>query len=414
MFRDWRVLLTFNRSIQLFLVAWALMAFAYFGVQGVLLNLYLLRLGFDAEFIGLLTASGQLIWALVALPAGAFGRRLGLRAALITSEALMALAMGLLLMVEAAPRPLWTVWLFGSWMLFWVGVALVTVNSIPYLMHVTSAEERNHAFSAQGVVLALMGFAGSLAAGLLPGLLGAWLGGSLDQPAPYRQALWLAPLAYLLCLAVWTGARPVSPLEEAEAVTAAARPTRLLAFFGLIVFLLAASEGSVRTFFNVYLDADLNVPTPQIGAIFSVGQLLPVFIALIAPRLLSRWGTPLTLFLTTAGMSLAMLPLTLPHWASATFGFIGMNSMLAVNGPARSIFSQEIVLPRWRTTTSAIGTIGLALGWAGTAAVGGYLIARVGFRGLFFAGAALAFVAAILLLGYVRAPAKRLSTSPTM
>ena len=88
--------------------------------------------------------------------------------------------------------------------------------------------------------------------------------------------------------------------------------------------------------------------------------------------------------------------------------------MLAVNGPARNIFSQEIVLPRWRTTTSAIGTIGLALGWASTAAVGGYMIARAGFSGLFFLGAVLAFVAAILLLGYVRSRSKGMKTAPTV
>jgi len=414
MLNDWRILRTFNRGIWLFLLAWALTAFGYFGIQGVLLNLYLLRLGFGPEFIGLLIASGQIIWAVMALPAGAIGARIGLRAALITASVLLTLGMGMLLMVEAFPRSVWAIWLFGCWMLLWVGAALNTVNSIPYLMNV-SAAERNHAFSAQGAVIGLMAFVGSLVAGLLPGLLVTWLGGSLDEPAPYRYALWLAPLVYALSIFVWAGAPRVKLAGEAETLSTSTKPLRLFVFFGLVVFLQTASEGAVRAFFNVYLDQALHVPTAQIGAILGVGQLLPVFIVLITPQLLGRWGTSRTLFVTTAGVGLAMLPLaTLSHWIPASLGFLGVMSMLAVNGPARNILSQEIVLPRWRTTTSAIGTIGLALGWASTAAVGGYMIARAGFSGLFFLGAVLAFVAAILLLGYVRSRSKGMKTAPTV
>jgi predicted MFS family arabinose efflux permease len=43
------------------------------------------------------------------------------------------------------------------------------------------------------------------------------------------------------------------------------------------------------------------------------------------------------------------------------------------------------------------------LGWASVAAAGGYLIPRVGFGGLFGISALLAFMAAILLWGYIRA-----------
>jgi predicted MFS family arabinose efflux permease len=104
----------------------------------------------------------------------------------------------------------------------------------------------------------------------------------------------------------------------------------------------------------------------------------------------------------------ALAPLVLfAHWLPATLGYMGMMIALAVNGPARNIFSQEIVAPRWRTTTSAISTIGLALGWSSAAAVGGYMSAQAGFRSLFLVSAVLAFAAAALLLGYGYACSKR-------
>src|SRR5438034_4444007 len=67
----------FNVSVLLWLLMWALAAFGYFGLQGVLFNLYLLRLGFGPEFIGLLVGSGQLVWAVAALPSAAVSRRVG-------------------------------------------------------------------------------------------------------------------------------------------------------------------------------------------------------------------------------------------------------------------------------------------------------------------------------------------------
>ncbi|MGQ0600924.1 MAG: MFS transporter [Anaerolineales bacterium] len=403
MFGDWRVLLSFDRSVRLFLLAWALVAFGYFGIQGVLLNLYLLRLGFDTAFIGLLISSGQVVWALAALPAGALGRRLGLRTVLMLGSALNALGLGLLLLVEAFPRDLWTGWLLVTWMTTWVGGALLTVNSVPYLMHVSTAEERNHAFAAQGAVIALMGFTGSIMAGLLPGRFSAWLGSPLEQAAPYWYPLWLVPVVHLLCVVVWANARAVRLEDKAEAEGSAPKPIALFIFFGLVVFLQTAGEGSVRAFFNVYLDTALKVPTAQIGAIFGVGQLVPVIAALIIPKLLSLWGAPRVLSFTSLGVCLTILALAaFPHWAPASLGFVGVMSLLAVNAPSRNIFSQEIVPPRWRTITSALATIGVGLGWASSAAAGGYLITRVGFSGLFVISALLALAAAFLLWGYLR------------
>ncbi len=407
MLRDWRVLFTFDRDVRLFLVAWALIAFGYFGVQGVLLNLYLLRLGFDTQFIGSLIASGQLVWALAALPAGYLGRRVGLRASLIAGSALAALGLGLLLLVEWLPKNEWATWLYFAWILSWIGGALLTVNSIPYLLYVSTTEERNHAFAAQGAVIALLGFVGSVVAGFLPGIFAARLGRSLDQPAAYGYPLWLVPLAHLLCVGVWVLVRPVKIAASSETAAAAPMPLGLFVFFGVVVFLLTAGEGSVRAFFNIYLDARLHLPTGPIGVIFGVGQLLPVFLALAAPKLLVRWGALLVTAWSSLGASLASLPLALfAHWVPASFGYMGLLGMLAINGTSRSILSQDMVTPRWRATTAAIATVGQGLGWASTAAVGGYLITRFGFNGLFGISALLSFLAAALMWGYIRAGVK--------
>jgi MFS family permease len=106
-----KALLAFDRRVWLFIAAWGLVAFAYFGVIGVLFNLYLLRLGFDVAFIGLLIGSGQLIWGAAAFPSAAIGTRIGFQRALIISMAISALGSMLILLVESVPASLQPAWL---------------------------------------------------------------------------------------------------------------------------------------------------------------------------------------------------------------------------------------------------------------------------------------------------------------
>lgn len=52
---------SFNRDTRLLLIIWALVGLAYFGVFVLLLNLYLLRLGYDVAFIGQIDHGAQVL-----------------------------------------------------------------------------------------------------------------------------------------------------------------------------------------------------------------------------------------------------------------------------------------------------------------------------------------------------------------
>jgi Major Facilitator Superfamily len=412
----WSIVRGFNHDVRLWLVTWALAAFSYWGLQGVLFNLYLLRLGFGPELIGLLMGSGQLIWALAALPAAAVGRRIGLRTALLNAFVLMAVGFGLLLLVEALPRVLWEAWLFGCSAVFWIGAALLTVNTVPYAMLIVDDEGRNAVFPIQQTVIALATFVGSLAAGALPGLLVAWTGSSLADATPYRTALWLVPLLFLACVPVLTGARPARLTEtRAEETLAGSRPLGTFLILGGIVLLQTSAEGPIRAFFNVYLDQGLGVPPDQIGAIVGFAQILPVAGAVLTVNLLARCGAVWTVALASVGTAAGLLPLAgVPLVATAALGFMGIMTAAAVHGPARNVLSQELVAPRWRTTTAAILTIGTALGWASAAAAGGFVIAAVGFGGLFALSAGLAAGAAVLAWAIHRLRVRRSAPGPAV
>jgi predicted MFS family arabinose efflux permease len=403
MFRDWGVLRGAERSVWVAILVWGPLAFGYFGLQAVLLNLYLLRLGFGLEFIGLLIGAGQLVWAVLALPAGAVGRRYGLRGSLVVGGGIQATALTLFLLVEALPRAWWSAALLLTWLPFWAGAALFAVNSTPYLMQLTSDKERNHAFSAVSAMMVLAGFAGSVVAGYLPGLCAAWFGGTLAEPGPYRCGLSLTPPLFLLSSLVWALGRPVAMNDDTPTESNARRPLAVLLLLWAVVFVQTAAEGAVRSFFNVYLDSGLHMPVAQIGAVLGAGQLLALSGILVIPRLLGRLGTARALMLSAGLLGVALLPLAgLARPAVATVVFVVVMVLITMNGTGRSVFNQEIVPPRWRTISSATLTIGLAMGWAASAAAGGYVIRLAGFGGLFLLGAGLSLASVGLLALHLR------------
>ncbi len=394
----------FSPKLRLFLLGMGVMAMVPFGIIAVLFNLYLLRLGFDARYIGLLAGLGQLVWAAAALPAGLLGNRIGLRNSMEAGIFVFGTALALVLLVELLPQAYWQAWLLGSQMLLNVGVAIITVNIPAYLMALTGERERKHAFGLFAALIPTAAFLGSLLAGMLPGFWARQLGVTLDAAAPYKLALWVGPILCWVSMLPLLRTDPGRVTGQAGSGAANERaPIRLLVFWGVMVFLAAIGEGAMRTFYNVFLDAQLAVPPATIGLVMGVGQLLPIAAALALPLLLTRWGTGNTLLvmMLASGACLVPLALTGQLWVAAG-AYMAVMAAIACLGTSRDLFGQELVIPRWRTSSQGVAMIGMSLGWAAAGVIGGVLIDAAGFSALFLAGALAAFLAAGLLFGYLR------------
>ena len=400
----WHAIRTFSPSLRRFLLASALMTTVAFGLSAVLQNLYLLRLGYDARFIGMMLGVGQLAWAAAALPAAMLSSRIGLRNGYMLGPAFCGAGLACLLLVEMLPAALWPLWLMGSQVTIMVGASLITVNIAPYLMTVTSETERRHAFAVFQALIPLTAFLGSVLAGILPGAIAAQSGLSLDAPAPYRLVLWLGPVLCWLSILPLLGADPGKVVTTAgESVTSDRAPLLLLAFYGAVIFFQAVGEGAARGFFNVYLDAGLGVPPAQIGAVMGAAQLLPIAVALSLPHILKKLGTGYTLDTAILGVSLFLMPLAAGAalWFAAA-SYMGVIAMTTLTGASRDLLGQELVTPRWRTTIQSVVIIGLALGWATIGFVGGWLIEAVGFGAMWLTGVTGTLIAAGMLVAFLR------------
>ena len=141
--------------------------------------------------------------------------------------------------------------------------------------------ERNAAFTLSGALNAITAFFGSLLAGFLPSVLMRASHGSLNQAGAYNAVLWLGVPAYLVSAFLMFKARSAPPVieETHETIAKIQPPWGLLLFLGTLFVVQLLSENFVILFFNVYLNEGLSMPTDQIGVIFAVARLMPLFIS---------------------------------------------------------------------------------------------------------------------------------------
>lgn len=174
------------------------MALVFFGIYSLLLNLFLLRLGYESEFIGLVNRLGPFMLAIFSLPAGTISRRFGSRRVMIWSYFTLAISFGLVPLSEWLPDFFRSTWIVGTYAMVWISATFLIVNFAPYLMTWTGEEEQNHAFAIQAASLPVAGFLGSFLGGTLPNIFAGFANVTLGSPIPYRNALLVASAIELL------------------------------------------------------------------------------------------------------------------------------------------------------------------------------------------------------------------------
>jgi MFS family permease len=394
-----------SRDLRLYLIASGLFGFVLFGgIYPLLYNLYLLRLGYQTEFIGLANATGAFSFALSSLPSGMLGGRWGSRFTMVVGICIAVVGYGLLSQAELV-SPIWRdQFILITYSIGVMGIALFVVNGTPYLMAITSPAERAPVFAVQSALMPLSGFVGSLLGGILPGYLADILNISLNHPTVYRYTLFLGALCLIPAFFALLATKDVQIENKQETSSKApALPLGLIIITALISIFHVAGEAAARTFFNVYMDKDLNISLSFIGLQLAGAQLVAVPAALSLPFLSSRFGIRRTVIAVTAITALLLLLMsTIPNWLAASFCFVCIMSMAALRRSSFAIFHQELVSSRWRTAMSGATSMMSGMGYSAMALGGGYMIPFAGFPSLFLTGSVLTGIGAFLFWIYFR------------
>jgi MFS family permease len=391
-------------DVARYFVAISLVGFAVDGgVYSTLLNLFLDRMGYGPENIGLVNSVGALIFAFTSLPAGMLGERWGSRRIMLLGLGLLTVSATLLPLADALPAAARMPWLLVMITGLYLGLALYFVNTAPLLLGFIAADQRNQAYATQTALIALAAFLGSLTGGLLPPLIGSIIGVPLSEPAPYRYGLLVAGLAITPALLAITKTRPVIvrdtpvPAAGAPVIATAASILGLLSLIALVRTLQVAGLAATATFFNLYLDTTLHVPTAQIGLLLALGRLAGVPAALGTAALSARFGNRGVVIGASLATAIGMLPITLiPHWAAAGLSLMAVFSLSSVRYAASMVYFLELVPPNRRATIAGVTEMAAGVCFTAMTFGGGYVIALLGYPTLFAIGAALTALSALV------------------
>ncbi|NLT42328.1 MAG: MFS transporter [Anaerolineae bacterium] len=373
------------------------------GVSGIFLllyNLYLVALGYQEDFIGLLSLVQMGAIAVGAIPTGALADRVGPRPVLIVGTLVIAVgALGMSLVASPVALALLNV-------VTGIGFAMRVVPYTPFLAVNTSPAQRTLVFSANSAAISIAGTTGSLIGGQLPALFSTVFGlGGADSIMAFRISLAFGALVGLLAaipISRTTDKSEGPPPEVATGGTAPpldrspAESRRLTTLLVGATLLFAFSGALVGPFVNVYFSRVLGLSASSISFILAASSLLAAVATVAASRLADRIGTVRTMVLVRAAGAPMLILLALNPGAWLGVLAVLLRNVTDMAGwPLDGAFLAEVVHPRRQARTVAYRSVAWNATW-GIASLGaGQAIVRVGY-GPLFAVAGSALLAAVL------------------
>ena len=422
----------FQRNARLYLLSNA-MSGVTTGIFLVLYNLYLISLGYRADFVGAVLFVGTLGAGISILPAGICVDRWSGKWILIGSSLLIGLV-GIGAILLRQPGPLLVCAFFTG-----VATSFSLVINAPFLTRNSQSSERPDLFSLNIVLAQITMVVGELLGGVLP----IWFA---------RSSLWMAPLPaglnWLLASKVETRSYQLAMLvagliaipsflplfflreerrqrledtRESHPGTASTwrvslrawvasargwtRPVFLRVLLLSPVFVLVLVQtltglgaGLFIPYANLFFVEHLKASSALFGLIDGTANGLLALTTLLAPWLARKIGRVNSILLTR----LSSLPLLL------AIGFTGSLPLAAALYPLREglmdmsagillVFSMEEVPERRRGIANSVYQATFQVAWAITSSLGGLIIVSIGY-GPLFVGAALCYLATIVLL----------------
>lgn len=356
------------------------------GMVGVLLGLYLARLGFAAAPIGLIVAAGLGGAALATLAVTAIGDRLSRRAwlfglSLLAAGGALAVAVsssGAALAVAAAVGML-------NGMGRDRGAALVVEQAA--LPGTTDDRGRTTTFAWLGVLQDGGHAVGGLAAGL-PALCGAG-----DDLAVLRLTMAVPAMVSLLSAVLYLGLSPAVEAAASRARTHPLTPTsrgivaRLAALFAVD----AVAGGFLATALIAYFLAErFGVGGGALGPLFFAARVANAGSHLAAAWLAARIGLVNTMVFTHIPSSLLLITIPwAPSFSVAAALFILREGLVEMDVPTRQSYTMAVVRPEERTTAAGVTNLVRLAGWAVGPAVAGALMQGGVLAGPLYVGAAM-------------------------
>lgn len=347
------------------------------GSFNVLLNLYLLAVGYDIAFIGTRLMVGFIARAATALPAGLLSDRIGRKASFILGDGVGAI-IGLIVINSSSEMMLLATPVFASFfgnMHHTAEPAFMAENSKP--------KERIHLFAVAGSFRTFSAMMGALIAGTVPALFADELG----LVTAYRYAvygglaLWF--LSLIPALMLRSNEAEERPELEFAAESTIQRPgllTRLspgqlfsgithwrrIFFFVLTSAFISAGFGVIAPMFNVVFHSDhghIHASEGQVGIVFAAAEMTlavaTIFVPLLAARMLKVDAIVLTRLLSIPFvLAMGLLPFLFNEGmlllVLSGAAYVGRVGIFRLTSPLDNAFNMGVLDAKERATNTGL------------------------------------------------------------
>ncbi|OGX20705.1 MAG: hypothetical protein A3K54_01465 [Omnitrophica WOR_2 bacterium RBG_13_44_8] len=397
----------FNKNARILLLNIFLMGIGM-SVFSLLFNLYLLRMGYGEDQIGIYQMSIGASVAILSIPSGYIIDRFGFKKPMITASVIIVLAV----ICQASFFPIAAIIFFTF--IYGGCTSLLMVADNPFMMENSTNNERTHLFSISFALMMITGFFGGLLGGYLPGLIVKILKLSSDDYLSYRYSLYVSILFVVASLI------PFFFIEEKKRDNPSYRGLldrfriskinnkRLFAKLLIPNVLIGFGAGLIVPFINVYLENQVGASTSVIGLIFSLTSALTGLASFGVPLLTKRFGKINTVVLTQLFSLPFLIGITLSGFLPMVAFFVLARSVLMnLSTPAISNFSMESVGPDEKSLFSGFSGVAWNGTWAISNIAAGFIMARISYLIPYYICAALYFLASTLYFIFFRKSEKR-------
>lgn len=379
----------FERDARIFLVT-TLVSGVAISLWWVNFNLYLVALGLDPAFVGIVATASAAAGVVFAFPASILSDRIGRRLVLAMGTGGSALGILGLLLTTDPVAILACATVVGA-----ANQAFFVVQS-PFLMERSRADHRNELFSLQFAISNVTSVGAALLGGVIAAVLGA-AGTGADDPSPYRVLLAVMAVAAALATLTVLALRDDRPRrrhdgqaleqragEGSAGEPSAARPdpgpavahraTRLgiprpsdpRTFWRLLApgFLIALGAGQVIPFLNIFVERRFGLDLAALNVIFAITSLGTFVAVMLQPALARRVGKVGSVALVQAASIPFLLVLGFsPFLWTVVVAMTVRNSLMNAGNPIANAFAMEQLRPSERATFSATASLLWSLGW---------------------------------------------------
>ncbi len=435
----------FDRNVYLMLM-YTLGKGLQLSIAAISINLYAYSLGYRSDFIGLLAGMPSLGGVIAGVPIGMLADRWGRKPLLLFSAFFTPLTL-LAIAFSTTAVPLLVASLLNGLL-----ASAYWVTNLPMLTESTTGEERVRALALNSFLLLGLGALGSSIGGVVPEIVGYFLHLPPRSVEPMRAAviaagvvaalpafplLWLREPRRTDALAIdykraedsnAESPAPSQPLSQAQPdrLPAAAAPdpprpttksTRQHGLVALFVRLLVPDvlftlgESSVVGLLQIYFVLRFGLQPGTLGIILTVAGVCGGATALMAPRIVRRFGK----LRIVIAMPLLSIPVVLtigfaPFLGLAIVAEFVRNILRGIFDPSYTTFTMEQAPPSHRATLTGFYGVTWGAGYSVGAALAGVLQAHVSLSAPFAVGAVcLAGAATMLYVFFGRASRGKLT-----